>query len=164
LVAPELKVAPRDPRAAEGIDHFGSYLGPTTGYVEQVYWHDLLSDATTHQTVVALRNSSGDRAVALRYDKRQLPCFTQWKNTAALADGYVTGLEPGTNFPNTRRFERERGRVLRIDPGQSYRCAVVVEVYADRDRVKALEQEIAALQGSAAPTVHAQPQAKYSKL
>ena len=36
----------------------------------------------------------------------ELPCFTLWKNTAAEADGYVTGLEPGTNFPNLRSFER----------------------------------------------------------
>ena len=52
-------------------------------------------------------------AIALRFNRQELPCFTVWKNTAALEDGYVTGLEPATNFPNFKTFERQQGRVVR---------------------------------------------------
>jgi hypothetical protein len=162
LVAPAREVSPRDPRAVEGIGHFDTYLGPTAGYVEQVYWYDLAADARTHQTLAALRNSTGDRAAVLRYDKRQLPCFTQWKNTGALQDGYVTGLEPGTNFPNPRRFERERGRVLKIEPGKSYRCLLDVEICSTSDQVAAVERQIAALSASVQPTIHPKPHPRYS--
>ena len=41
-----------------------------------------------------------------------MPWFTQWKNTTSVADGYVTGIEPGTNFPNPRTYEGEQGRVI----------------------------------------------------
>jgi hypothetical protein len=162
LVAPHCEVAPRDARAVEGIGHFGTYLGPTAGYVEQVYWHDLAADADTHQTLAGLRNSSGDRAAVLRFDKRQMPYFTQWKNTAALEDGYVTGLEPGTNFPNARKFERERGRVVKIKSGESYRCQLTIEICSTRAEVAAIEAEVRTLAGSMPPTIHATPQAKFS--
>ena len=61
-----------------------------------------------------LRNHAGDRGVVLRFDKDQLPAFTLWKNTGGLRDGYVTGLEPGTNYPNPRPFERRTDRVVTL--------------------------------------------------
>jgi hypothetical protein len=161
LIAPEREVAPRDARAVEDIGHFNTYLGPTPGYVEQVYWHDLFAAGNTHATLAALRNSTGDRAAVLRFDKRQLPYFTQWKNTGALEDGYVTGLEPGTNFPNPRKFEREQGRVVKVAPGKSYQCVLTVEICSTRDQVAAVEKEIKSL-ASASPKVHATPQPKWS--
>ena len=45
--------------------------------------------------------------------------FCQWKHTAGLNEGYVTGLEPATNYPNPKRFERERGRVVTLQAGQT---------------------------------------------
>ena len=35
---------------------------------------------------------------------------------AANETGYVTGIEPGTGFPNTRSIEREQGRVPKLEP------------------------------------------------
>ena len=163
LLAPDHEVAPRDARAVQDIGHFNSYLGPTAGYVEQVYWHDLWADEKTHQTMAALRNSTGDRAAVLRFDQRQLPYFSQWKNTGALEDGYVTGLEPGTNFPNPRQFERQQGRVTKIPPGKSFQCVLTAEICANRDQVLAVEQQIKLLARSS-PKVHATPQPRWSKL
>jgi hypothetical protein len=163
LIAPDREVAPRDARAVEGIGHFNAYSGPTAGYVEQVYWHILNTPAQSHETLAALRNSGGDRAAVLRFDKRQMPYFTQWKNTGALKDGYVTGLEPGTNFPNPRRFERDNGRVVRIEPGQSYHCTLRLEICSTAADVQKVENEIKSM-SAAPPTVHAEPQPRYSKL
>jgi hypothetical protein len=161
LVAPALEVAPRDARASEGISKTDSYLPPTPGYVEQVFFYDLASGAD-NRTLAALRNAAGDKAAVLRYDKSQLPCFTQWKNTGATPDGYVTGLEPGTNYPNVKKYERERGRVVRIDPGKSYRCELTVELCGSREEVSAVEKEIARTVGSIRPAVHQQPVTKFS--
>jgi Domain of unknown function (DUF4432) len=99
----------------------------------------------------------------LRFNKREMPYFAQWKNTGALQDGYVTGLEPGTNLPNTRRVERANGRVVKIEPGHTYRCELRVEICSTRAQVDAIEREIKAM-SAAPPVVHATPQAKFSKL
>jgi Domain of unknown function (DUF4432) len=161
LIAPISEVAPRDRRAAEGVIGIDTYSPPTSGYVEQVYFYDL-TENQAHQTLVALRNASGDKAVALRFNRAQLPCFTQWKNTAALADGYVTGLEPGTNYPNRKRFEREKGRVIRVEPGKGYRCELTFEICDSREQVVKIEAEVAKLQAGLKPTVHQQPYPKFS--
>src|SRR5262245_19666657 len=42
ILAPIREMAPLTARAAEGMDTFDTYLGPTPGYTEQVYAYDLL--------------------------------------------------------------------------------------------------------------------------
>ena len=37
----------------------------------------------------------------MNWSLEELPYLTQWKNTVAKSDGYVTGLEPGTSFHTT---------------------------------------------------------------
>jgi hypothetical protein len=163
LVAPSREVAPRDARAVQGIDGYESYLGPTPGYIEQVYWYDLAADATG-KTLAMLRNAHGDKAVVFRFNKRELPAFTQWKNTAAESDGYVTGLEPATNFPNPKVFERKQGRVVKLGPHASYQATLVVDVHTRAAEVLEVEKEIAALEGNRPPTVHREPQPRYSEI
>jgi hypothetical protein len=140
---------------------YDTYQGPTPGYVEQVYWYDLLADASG-RTVTMLRNATGECGLALRFNKRELPAFAQWKNTAAASDGYVTGLEPATDYPNAKPFERERGRLVPMAPGGTYTAQLVLEAHNTSAGVRGVEQEIAALQGQAARLVHPRPISAYS--
>jgi hypothetical protein len=153
---PARTVVPRNARAAEDIDAFQRYLGPTAGYAEQVYFFDLIPDAQ-NETLALLRTADGERGVSVHFDRDQLPCFTVWKCTQPLADGYVTGLEPGTNFPNFRSYEREQGRVVRLKPGAVYTARVRVEAHDDARKVSALQERVAALQIRSAPVIHRQP-------
>jgi hypothetical protein len=155
LEVPARLVAPRDARAVEGIHTYDEYQGPTAGFVEQAYWYEPLS-GDDGATLALLRNAAGDRGVVVRYNTGQLPCFTQWKNTAAVGDGYVTGLEPGTDYPNAKGFERQHGRLMQLAPGSTHDVALTVEVYDSAKGVQSAQQEIAAIQG--ATTVEVQPQ------
>jgi hypothetical protein len=96
-----------------------------------------------------LRNHAGDKAVVLRFRKDQLPAFTLWKNTAGLPDGYVTGLEPGTNYPNPRPFEQARNRVVTLPAGGRYVAETTLDVLATAEEVAAAEAEIQRLQAQA---------------
>ena len=58
-----------------------------------------------------IKNAHATRGVSLAFNKTAAPWFTLWKDTAGEADGYVTGLEPGTNFPNPRALKRPKNRV-----------------------------------------------------
>ncbi len=156
LETPATLVAPRDPRAVEGINTYAQYLAPTPGYVEQVYWYEPLADGEGN-TLAMLRNAAADKAVAIRFNTNQLPCFTQWKNTAAQSDGYVTGLEPGTDYPNTKTFERQQGRLVTLPPGATYRSEITLEIHDSATAVAAVQQEIAQIQQTAALTVHREP-------
>jgi len=161
LKLPIREVAPRDKRAQEGMAHFDTYQGPEPGFVEQVYWYDLASEASG-KTLAMLRNAHGDKGAVLRFNKQELPYFTQWKNTAPVSDGFVTGIEPGTNFPNLKRFERDQGRVIRISPGNHYSCTLDIDIHVDPDSVASVENEIQKLQSSVSPLIHKQPHKKYS--
>ena len=107
FLAPIKSVTPRDTTAAEALRRYNVFEGPKPGFSEQVYYFELHGEAAPGgKTMVLLRNRQGDKGVVLRFRTDQLPCFTLWKNTAGLRDGYVTGLEPGTNYPNPRPFEQ----------------------------------------------------------
>src|SRR5262249_57424649 len=109
---------------------------PEPGFAEQVYFYELHAEsAGKGPTLVMLRNRAGDKAAVLRFRTDQLPAFTLWKNTAGLRDGYVTGLEPGTNYPNPRPFEQARGRTLTLPVGGSYVTETTLEVVATPDEV-----------------------------
>ena len=162
LVAAIAEVAPRDAHSANGAANFESYPGPITGCREEAFFFELLGDADDRTTVL-LVNQAGDRGFSLSYSTRELPCFTVWKNPQAEADGYVTGLEPGTNFPNFRSFEREQGRVISLPPGATYEASFELRVYDSAADLVVAERAIRALQ-TREPVRHAEPIAKWSAI
>ena len=144
---PSIDVTPRDARAAEGIENYSVYGESVAGFSEQAYFHTPKADADGWSTAL-LANASRNAGFAVHFQTRQLPAFTVWKNTAAEADGYVTGLEPGINFPNFRAHEREQGRLPIIEPGQSYRSELALEVADTLETVGQIRDRIRQIQGS----------------
>jgi hypothetical protein len=161
VLAPVREMAPQTARAAEGIAAYEAYAGPTAGFAEQVYLYDLLADARG-QTLALLVNAAQDRAVGLRFNRAQLPCFTVWKNCGAVEDGYVTGLEPATNYPNFKGFERKQGRVRVLPPGGRWECRWSLEVCDTAAATSALLSEVAVLQAQARAVVHRAPDGRFS--
>jgi hypothetical protein len=161
VLAPIKEMAPLTARAAEGIDTHETYAAPTTGFAEQVYVHDLLAD-DRGQTLAVLTDAPAGKAVALRWGRSELPCFTVWKNTGAVEDGYVTGLEPGTNYPNFRSFERQQGRVRVLPPGGRWEARWSLEVAGVPQEVSALLAEVATLQARARAVIHRAPAKGFS--
>ncbi len=155
LVAPLEIVYPRDARAVENVDSYSEYAGPQAGFVEQVYWLEAAAREDGN-TLALLKSPDPARAVAVRFNRRQLPCLTLWKNTAALQDGYVTGIEPGTDYPNSRPFERDKGRLATLGPGESFHCRVGIEIAADAGATALLEEEVKAIREEP-PRVGASP-------
>jgi len=111
-------LAPRDARAAESTDRWNQCDGPASGYQEQVYFMDPVADEH-HWSEAMLASSDGTYGFAVHFDTRTLPYLSLWKYTAAVEDGYVVGLEPGTGFPNNRSFEERNGRVVPLQGGES---------------------------------------------
>jgi hypothetical protein len=161
VVVPIREMSPLTARAAEGIDTFDTFTGPTTGFAEQVYCYDALADGSG-RTMALLYNAASDRGIALRWNHKELPCLTLWKNSGALEDGYVTGLEPGTNYPNFKSFERQQGRVRTLPPGGRWECTWSMEVFESAGGVSKALAEVVALQAHAKPVIHRGPHARFS--
>jgi hypothetical protein len=158
FLAPVKSVTPRDARAQEGISQHNLYGGPEPGSTEQVYYYELHAGSDgAERTLAMLRNQAGDKGVVLRFRRDQLPAFTLWKNTGGLRDGYVTGLEPGTNYPNARPFEKARNRVVALPVDGRYVAETALEVLTTAEAVAAVEAEIKAIQAQGAPKVNLKP-------
>jgi hypothetical protein len=83
----------------------------------------------------------------LVFPVQQLPCVTLWKNLAAEAEGYVTGIEPGTGFTSMRRHERAAGRVPKLAPTETRHFTIEVTIHPDPPSVDAAGQRIQNIQG-----------------
>jgi hypothetical protein len=157
FVAPVKKVAPRDPRAAEGhMVGWNSYTGPhQPGYTEQVYLMELYAD-DTGLTETLLKSPDGTKGALLSFNIRELPFMTLWKNEAPSKAGYVTGLEPGTSFPYPKPIERAAGRVPKLSGGESYHTKVTFKALVSGDEVESAVTSISKLQ-QADPEVQKSP-------
>jgi hypothetical protein len=156
VVAPVKALVPRNARAVEGLATWDAYGPPEAGFAEQVYLMELLADAQG-STRVLLKSPHGERGLSLKFNLQQLPKFTLWKCTQAIQDGYVTGLEPGVNFPNPRSYEKEQGRVIRLAGGERRTFEIGFEIHADAQSVAGTEDAIRKLQAAATPQIHSQP-------
>ena len=161
LVVAAAKVAPRDAAAVGNLPEWDSYGPQTPGSQEAVFFFDLLSDADG-MTQALLHNAAAEQGVSLKFNKNQLPHFTQWKNRQAEADGYVTGLEPAINFPNIRSFEKQQGRVAVLAPGESRQFEIALEVHGDAASVAAAKEAVARLQAGVVPEVLEKPDPEWS--
>lgn len=146
FIAAVRDVRPMNAHAADGLPEYATYAGPTEGYIEEVYlMHPYADDEG--MTAVLLRNAAGDRGAAIRYSTRQLPYLTLWKNTAAVEDGYVTGIEPATGFPFHRKEERAAGRLPVLEAGASREFTLEFSALEGQEAVREVAEEIGTIQG-----------------
>jgi Domain of unknown function (DUF4432) len=153
------RVTPFNQHAAKDVASYANYQGPRLGFIEQVYCLYPKSDRAGRALIV-LRNKARDKAVSMKFATGELPFVTLWKNTNALKEGYVTGLEPGTGFPNNRRIERKFGRVPKLPPGGTFKASIDVTIHATSNEVAEVSNRIEALQGGIDPTVDQSPEDK----
>jgi hypothetical protein len=157
LVVPAKTIVPRNDHAAKDVADWADYKAEQPGYEEQVYFFELIGDEKD-QTQVLLKNAHGTSGVSLSFNKKQLPWFTQWKNTTAIVDGHVTGIEPATNFPNPRTYEGEQGRAVKLAAGATQAFDLGLTWHRDAQTVAKVEAAVTRLQGKIKPKIHATPQ------
>jgi hypothetical protein len=163
LVVPAKTVVPRDDRAAVRASEWDRYGPGAPNRGEEVFYFELHGDERSQTR--ALLAAPGDACGAsLAWDVRQLPCFTQWKNPQMAADGYVTGLEPGTNYPNRRSFEKLRKRVVALAPGVTHAVDLELEFHPDRAAVARAQAEVARIAGGRAAMLLARVDSRFAPL
>ncbi len=134
IAAPARRVIPSSSHAASGINHWNVFAEPQTGYAEECFFLELAADQQG-KTLVLLHDADACQGIALEFSVEPLPCFTLWKNTVGEADGYVAGIEPSTDLPNPRQFEREKGRLMTLEPGQTWTATIELVALVGNDEV-----------------------------
>jgi hypothetical protein len=149
---PVREVIPLTDWAAQGGDSWDTYAGPVAGFAEQVY-ACVPCSGENGKTLAVLHDPAGQRGLALRWDVKQLPYFTLWKNTAATEDGYVTGLEPATCFTKFKSRERAAGRVVTLPPGGKWETNWSIEAFDTATAVADAVAEVETIQANVAPVI-----------
>ena len=156
LHMPVDEIAPRDDHAGSEIDRWDEYDGPESGYSERVYFARLRGNEMQQSTVM-LTNQTASQGLGVTFGIRNLDRFIIWKNTGDLADGYVTGLEPATNFPNTRSYEESQGRVITLRPDQTISFRVALQPLQDAAAVAETAAKIEELAGDEPAKIYNTP-------
>ncbi|HBC82912.1 MAG TPA: DUF4432 domain-containing protein [Escherichia sp.] len=159
FLAPISSISPFNDYAKEGLKTWQTYAGPTKGFDEMVFNIQPLS-GEDHQTLAAVVNKAGNKGAAIQFDTRQLPMLTLWKNTDTVKQGYVTGIEPGTNYAYPVTIEREQKRVKQLEPGASTQFDLTYTLLHSSEQVADVEKKIAAIQGETKIQENATPIAK----
>jgi hypothetical protein len=144
VIGPITETVPRDEEAEKdrGVDECLGYPGPVQGYREKVFFHTLASGDDGSTFIALVNPDCGDGTslgVVIRFNKKELPIFTQWK--LPRKGFYVTGLEPGTAVPLGRGVLRERGDLPMIDGQAEYSITIDFEMVETRDQIEELEEE-----------------------
>ncbi|WP_241790630.1 aldose 1-epimerase family protein [Sphingobacterium rhinopitheci] len=90
-----------------------SPLAAHNGAGEEAAFIDIAYD-TDYVSLCGIQNKNLGIALALTFDKRQLPWLTNWQHWGV--GEYVTGLEPGTNPPIGQRKVRETNDLIILKP------------------------------------------------
>ncbi|MFC1737302.1 aldose 1-epimerase family protein [Candidatus Hydrogenedentota bacterium] len=146
LITAAESVEPRDADAAEGMDAWHRFGPPTANYREQCFYHDFKTDSQGEVLLaVANRNFGAGKGFGyyLRYDKKKLPFFTQWKMQGE--GEYVQGTEPANCRVQGRDWERSQGTLEHIEPGETREFGLELGALGSIDDISAIEEEIAAL-------------------
>lgn len=118
IIAPSRQVAPRDAVAQQGKEHWNRMEAPTHGYAEKVYYHDM-APAPDGAVTVAMVNDEIKKGegfgVYLKYNKKELPRFVQWKQMGE--QDYVVGFEPCNCGVEGRQVDEELGLIEFLKPG-----------------------------------------------
>jgi hypothetical protein len=131
LTMPSRRVVPREPGTPlEGHDR---WQPPEPAHRERVYYHEDMIDSP-HPRWGSAREAvihspgfpAGALRVVLRWDPATLPELVQWRMAGQGA--HVLGIEPANCRVGGRAAERAAGRLAFLDPGESRRFRLELEV------------------------------------
>jgi hypothetical protein len=161
LIVPFDEMAPRTPAAADDLANWNVCNAGTPGVEEVVYFFDPATDAHG-DTEVLLMNGTGELGIRLGFNKKQLPLFSFWKSRLPNEDGFVTGIEPSVNFPNTTGFEHQQGRTVLLAPKESRGFELKFSFTRNKDETTKAEQRIIK-DYPAAGTINKHPKPEWSE-
>jgi hypothetical protein len=154
--APVQQVSPFNEKAAAGLNDWQSYLPPTRDYDETVYNVVPYGDEQGN-TLAVLHNASGTLGVSLGFNIQQLPVFSLWKNTDLPAQGYVTGLEPGTSYSYNRAYQRALHLVPTIGPKEQRHFDITYTLLSGKAAVDKSLERVQNIQRGRPSEVHKTP-------
>ena len=143
LLSPGGTVVPHNAEASKGIHSWHQMQPPTSNYTEQVFYHDLKTDAEGN-TCVAVVNRRLELGIAFHFNKKQFFNLSQWKQ---MGEGeYVLGIEPCNCYVGGRTDPRNKDVLQSLEPGESKNFNVELQILSGLQDICVLEEQIKSYQ------------------
>lgn len=108
-----------------------------SGSGEEAAFIDIEADAQG-QCVCGVHNATLGIALAIHFQKDQLPWLTNWQHWGT--GEYVTGLEPGTHPPMGQAKAREQGTLIELAPWERRSYDLAFTVLSSEEAIQTLKQ------------------------
>ena len=126
LIIPTNGIQPCNAHAAVTQTRWNQLEAPQPGMEESCFYHDLHADADGF-AAVGVDNPAEHIGVRIRFDRKALPYFVQWR---MLGSGeYVTGLEPANATIDGRAQARAEGKLPFLQPGEKITYHFEIEAF-----------------------------------
>ena len=143
LIAPVAECRPRDEVAEDGKEKYAEFPAPTAKWAEKVYYLEMAADSDGMVTAALVNpkfNNGQGFGIYMKYPKRELPKFIEWKNPGE--GTYVVGMEPANCLVEGRAKERERGTLQFLKPGETREYHLEIGVITSQDKIRSLEERV----------------------
>ena len=156
FAAPVREVSPFNDYAGKLLSTWQTYQDRTKDFDEVVYNVFPYGDENGN-TLTMVHNAAGTLGASIAYNVNALPAFSLWKNMDTDAQGYVTGMEPGTSFSYNRKYQRDLKLVPTIGPKEHRDFILTYSLLDGKDKVDAALKRIADIQNGRKTTVRETP-------
>ena len=118
--------------------------GPSAGFVEQVFEHELVADADGRNRI-AMITADGERGTQVAWDAASMPAFFEWQN---MRDGqYAIGLEPSSHHVGGEGAARADGTMTWLEHGETREYSTTISVLDGTEQTEAARSAIRAIGG-----------------
>ncbi|MBE6739184.1 MAG: DUF4432 family protein [Ruminococcaceae bacterium] len=117
---PNTKIWANDENAVSHIDTALVMEKPQANYAERCYFFD--AKEKDGKVNVGIYNPDISAGLVMSYDKKELPCLTEWKMMGKY--DYVLGIEPGNVCPCPRNKMRENGVLPFLGSEETYNSKI----------------------------------------
>ena len=156
FAAPVREVSPFNDYAGKLLSTWQTYQDRTKDFDEVVYNVFPYGDENGN-TLTMVHNAAGTLGASIAYNVNALPAFSLWKNMDTDAQGYVTGMEPGTSFSYNRKYQRDLKLVPTIGPKEHRDFILTYSLLDSKDKVDAALKRIDNIQNGRKTTVRETP-------
>ena len=156
FAAPVREVSPFNDYAGKLLSTWQTYQDRTKDFDEVVYNVFPYGDENGN-TLTMVHNVAGTLGASIAYNVNALPAFSLWKNMDTDAQGYVTGMEPGTSFSYNRKYQRDLKLVPTIGPKERRDFILTYSLLDGKDKVDAALKRIDNIQNGRKTTVRETP-------
>lgn len=126
ILLPSKKVIARDEVAEPHVKDYALMQKTIDNEPEYVFLHDLKADENDNTFAAVINNKLG-LGFCIKFSKKYLPYFMQWKSLAS--GDYVLGLEPANSSVYGRQYHEKHNDLHMLNPFESEEIEITLQVF-----------------------------------